>query len=57
MTALALVKYNHPKDFACDGVLYYAKYLKAKFNVIAIGVSGTDRSDHAHRFLSTGRKD
>jgi type I restriction enzyme M protein len=36
-----IVKYNHPKDFACDGVLYYAKYLKAKFNVIAISVSGT----------------
>ncbi len=33
--------FNKPKDFACDGVLYYAKYLKEEFNVIAIAVSGT----------------
>jgi len=32
---------DHPKDFAVDGVLYYAKYLKKEFNVIAVAVSGT----------------
>lgn len=32
---------NHPRDFAVDGVLYYAKYLKEEYNVIAVAVSGT----------------
>lgn len=32
---------NRPRDFAVDGVLYYAKYLKEAYNVIAIAVSGT----------------
>lgn len=34
---------NKPKDFAVDGVLYYAKYLKEEFNVIAIAISGTTK--------------
>lgn len=34
-------KYNYPRDYAIDGVLYYAKYLKKYFNVIAIAVSGS----------------
>ena len=33
---------NHPSSYAVDGVLYYAKYLKDEFNVIAIAESGTD---------------
>lgn len=36
---------DHPKDYAVDGVLYYAKYLKDYFNVIAIGISGTKKSE------------
>lgn len=36
---------NHPKDFAVDGVLYYAKYLKEYFNVIAVAVSGGKKDD------------
>ena len=36
---------NHPKDFAVDGALYYAKYLKNSFNVIAIGISGTKKAE------------
>lgn len=36
---------NHPKDFAVDGVLYYAKYLKAYFNVIAVAISGSKKAD------------
>ncbi len=32
---------NHPKDYAVDGVLYYTKYLKDAYNVIAIAISGT----------------
>lgn len=33
---------NKPSEYAIDGVLYYAKFLKEKYNVIAIGVSGTE---------------
>lgn len=36
---------NKPKDFAVDGVLYYAKFLKEKYNVIAVAVSGTSLSN------------
>lgn len=32
---------SYPKKYAVDGVLYYAKYLKNNFNVIAIAVSGS----------------
>lgn len=32
---------NKPNMFAVDGVLYYAKFLKQEYNVIAIAVSGT----------------
>lgn len=33
---------NRPSGFAVDGVLYYAKFLKQEYNVIAIAVSGTN---------------
>ena len=33
---------NKPNDFAVDGVLYYAKFLKSDYNVIAVAVSGTN---------------
>ncbi len=36
------IKMNQPKNYSVDGVLYYAKYLKEKFNVIAIAVSGDE---------------
>lgn len=32
---------NRPKDFAVDGALYYAKFLKEEYNVIVVAVSGT----------------
>ena len=32
---------NKPRKYAVDGALYYAKYLKEKFNVICLSVSGT----------------
>ncbi len=32
---------NKPNMFAVDGVLYYAKFLKEEYNVVAIAVSGT----------------
>jgi len=32
---------NSPRGFAVDGVLYYAKFLKEKYNVIAVAISGT----------------
>lgn len=34
---------DKPNGFAVDGALYYAKFLKEAYNVIAIGVSGTDK--------------
>ncbi len=36
---------DKPKDFAVDGVLYYAKFLKEGYNVIAVAVSGTKKED------------
>lgn len=32
---------NKPSAFAVDGVLYYTKFLKEEYNVIAIAISGT----------------
>jgi len=32
---------RYPRGFAVDGVLYYAKFLKEEYNVIAIAISGT----------------
>ena len=37
--------FNHPRDYAVDGVLYYAKYLKEDFNVIAVAISGTKKEN------------
>ncbi len=34
-----------PRGFAVDGVLYYAKFLKEEYNVIAVAVSGTNTSN------------
>ncbi len=36
-------KLNHPKGYAVDGVLYYAKFLKEEYNVIAVAISGTKK--------------
>lgn len=36
------LKLNKPHDYAVDGVLYYAKFLKQEYNVVAIAVSGTN---------------
>jgi len=38
-------KLDHPKSYAVDGVLYYAKFLKNDYNVIAIGVSGAKKDN------------
>jgi type I restriction-modification system DNA methylase subunit len=38
-------KLNQPQKFAVDGVLYYAKFLKLEYNVIAIAVSGVKKED------------
>ena len=37
--------YDHPRDYACDGALYYAKYLKDEYNVIAVAISGTKKEN------------
>ena len=34
-------KLDRPSGFAVDGVLYYAKFLKTEYNVIAVAISGT----------------
>jgi len=34
-----------PNGYAVDGVLYYAKFLKESFNIIAVAVSGTKKTD------------
>lgn len=34
---------NKPNAFAVDGALYYAKFLKQYYNVIAVGVSGSEK--------------
>ncbi|GMO70530.1 MAG: hypothetical protein Ta2A_19130 [Treponemataceae bacterium] len=36
---------DRPKDYAVDGALYYAKFLKEEYNVVAIGVSGTKKDN------------
>lgn len=36
---------DKPADYAVDGALHYASHLTADFNVLAIGVSGTNRSN------------
>jgi type I restriction enzyme M protein len=35
---------NKPAGYAIDGALYYAKFLKNNYNIIAIGISGTDKN-------------
>lgn len=35
--------FDKPNSFSVDGALYYAKFLKQEYNVIAIGVSGTEK--------------
>ncbi len=52
-------EYDHPKDFAVDGALYYAKFLKEEYNVIAVAVSGTKRENfRASAFLwNRGQED
>lgn len=36
---------DSPNGFAVDGALYYAKFLKENYNVVAIGVSGTKKGN------------
>ncbi len=36
---------DHPKDYAVDGVLYYAKFLKRHYNVVAVALSGTKKDN------------
>ena len=33
----------YPNDFAVDGALYYVKFLKEEYNVVAVAVSGTTK--------------
>lgn len=38
---------SEPKKYAVDGILYYAKYLKENFNIIAVAISGTKKDDYS----------
>ena len=38
-------KIDRPNGFAVDGALYYAKFLKEEYNVIAVAVSGTNKEN------------
>lgn len=38
-------EYDSPNSFAVDGVLYYAKYLKEEYNVIAVAISGVSKDN------------
>lgn len=38
-------KRNKPRGFAVEGALYYAKFLKQEYNVIAVAVSGTEKEN------------
>jgi type I restriction enzyme M protein len=42
---------DRPKDFAVDGVLHYARFLSAKYNVIALAVSGEPKANRWSTFL------
>lgn len=48
---------NFPKAYAVDGVLYYAKFLKEQFNVIAIAVSGTSLNKYRTSTFKWNRGD
>lgn len=37
--------FSHPKNYAVDGALYYAKFLKKRYNVLVIALSGTKREN------------
>ncbi len=38
-------KKSKPSAYAVDGVLYYAKFLKQEYNVVAVAVSGTKKEN------------
>lgn len=40
------INLNKPSGYAVDGVLYYAKFIKESYNVIAIATSGTEDGKH-----------
>ena len=44
-STIIVIECNKPRDFAVDGALYYAKFLKERYNVIAIGVSGSKKDE------------
>lgn len=50
---------DHPRDYAVDGALYYAKFLKEEYHVIAVAVSGTKRETFRSSafFWSRGQED
>lgn len=43
--------YSKPKDYAIDGALYYAKFLRRKYDVIALAVSGNSKNYKTNAFL------
>lgn len=50
--------FDHPKDYAIDGALYYSKFLKEDYTVIAVAVSGTKKENmRVSAFLWTKGQD
>ena len=45
---------NKPNSYAVDGVLYYAKYLKKEYNIIAIAISGTKKKRYKSIYFLLG---
>jgi len=48
---------NNPKKYAVDGVLHYASFLKNKFNVIAIAISGEKKEDLKMSFFQWSKNE
>lgn len=48
---------NNPKKYAVDGVLHYASFLKNRFNVIAIAISGEKKEDLKMSFFQWSKNE
>lgn len=48
---------NNPKDYAVDGVLHYASFLKDRFNIIAVAFSGEDTNNYKLDIFQWNKKE
>ena len=47
---------SSPKEYALDGAVHYANHLSKSFDVIAIGISGTNKISISHFLVLRGQK-